>query len=238
MSDRRRWTAIAVALAAMVALVFGLGQWLVPIGPVPHVETLDREAVEGLVLLRAERGQFAGLGDEVRPLAETIEPGPARPLATLYTRRAYAGAPPIIPHDVLDVSNGATCLGCHLDGGWAEPFSAWTPKTPHPELRACHQCHVPQTIEVVFRRVAWPGPPTPPRGRAALPEGPPSIPHRLQMRENCAACHAGPAAPAEIRTSHPERAGCLQCHVLQNAPGVWTRGAALNSAAAIEEEHP
>jgi cytochrome c-type protein NapB len=33
------------------------------------------------------------------------------------------------------------------------------------------------------------------------------------MRENCAACHAGPAAREEIRTSHPERTRCRQCHV-------------------------
>jgi nitrate reductase (cytochrome), electron transfer subunit len=237
-SDRRRWTVIAVALAGMVALVFGLGERLTRTGPVPHVQALDREAAEGLVLLRAQRGQYTGLGEAARAVPDTVAAGPDRPLASRYTRRAYAGAPPVIPHAVLDVASGATCLGCHLDGGWAEPFSAWTPKTPHPELRACHQCHVPQATEAMFRRIDWPAAPPPPRGRAALPEGPPSIPHRLQMREHCAACHAGPAVPAEIRTSHPERAGCLQCHVLQDTPGVWTRSATSGSGAAIEEEHP
>jgi hypothetical protein len=33
------------------------------------------------------------------------------------------------------------------------------------------------------------------------------------MRENCAACHTGPAAREEIRTTHPERIRCRQCHV-------------------------
>jgi hypothetical protein len=42
---------------------------------------------------------------------------------------------------------------------------------------------------------------------------PPSIPHDLQLRGNCLACHMGPAAVAEIRTTHPERSDCRQCHV-------------------------
>jgi cytochrome c-type protein NapB len=33
------------------------------------------------------------------------------------------------------------------------------------------------------------------------------------MRENCAACHSGPGARAEIITTHPERVRCRQCHV-------------------------
>ena len=50
----------------------------------------------------------------------------------------------------------------------------------------------------------------------ALEESPPVIPHQLQMRENCLACHAGPGAPKEIRVSHPERINCRQCHVPNN----------------------
>ncbi len=44
------------------------------------------------------------------------------------------------------------------------------------------------------------------------------IPHDLQLRGNCLACHGGPAAVAEIRTAHPERANCRQCHVPADAP--------------------
>jgi cytochrome c-type protein NapB len=47
---------------------------------------------------------------------------------------------------------------------------------------------------------------------------PPPIPHDLQFRENCLACHGGPAAVAAIRTSHPERVNCRQCH-LEPEPG-------------------
>jgi cytochrome c-type protein NapB len=38
------------------------------------------------------------------------------------------------------------------------------------------------------------------------------------MRENCRACHAGPGAVAELRTTHPERVSCRQCHALAAPP--------------------
>ena len=50
-------------------------------------------------------------------------------------------------------------------------------------------------------------------GDRATAGAPPRIPHRLLMRENCVACHDGPAAREEIRTDHPERDRCRQCHV-------------------------
>jgi cytochrome c-type protein NapB len=51
-----------------------------------------------------------------------------------------------------------------------------------------------------------------------MPASPPPIPHALQMRENCRACHAGPGAVAELRTTHPERVTCRQCHALGAPP--------------------
>jgi cytochrome c-type protein NapB len=51
-----------------------------------------------------------------------------------------------------------------------------------------------------------------------MPGSPPPIPHALQMRENCRACHAGPGAVAELRTTHPERVTCRQCHALGAPP--------------------
>ncbi|HEX7788274.1 MAG TPA: hypothetical protein VF653_18790 [Methylomirabilota bacterium] len=56
---------------------------------------------------------------------------------------------------------------------------------------------------------------------AAMPGSPPPIPHGLQMRENCRACHAGPGAVAELRTTHPQRVSCRQCHAL-GAPSAET----------------
>ena len=52
------------------------------------------------------------------------------------------------------------------------------------------------------------------------------------MRENCAACHDGPGAREEIRTSHPERTRCRQCHVpvTDNQPFESSLGAGLTDA--------
>jgi hypothetical protein len=51
-----------------------------------------------------------------------------------------------------------------------------------------------------------------------MPGSPPPIPHALQMRENCRACHAGPGAVSGLRTTHPERVTCRQCHGLAAPP--------------------
>ena len=51
------------------------------------------------------------------------------------------------------------------------------------------------------------------RGPRLNPLAPPTIPHKTFMRENCTACHSGTAAREEIRTPHPERQRCRQCHV-------------------------
>ena len=51
------------------------------------------------------------------------------------------------------------------------------------------------------------------KGQRLTDYSPPVIPHKTFMRENCTACHTGPAAREEIRTPHPERARCRQCHV-------------------------
>ncbi len=53
---------------------------------------------------------------------------------------------------------------------------------------------------------------------------PPVIPHQLLMRENCAACHTGPAAREEIRCTHPERVRCAQCHVEATTTVEFVRG--------------
>ncbi len=139
-----------------------------------------------------------------------------RTLDNYYKNRAFPGAPPSIPHDVIDeLSMGDnSCLKCHSNGGFVEKFNAYTPVTPHPELVNCRQCHVPEQTNSVFKqnsfekkRVLGAG------NNNAMPGSPPVIPHQLQLRENCLACHAGPSAPREIRVSHPERVNCRQCHV-------------------------
>ena len=127
-------------------------------------------------------------------------------------------------------------------------FEAYAPVTPHPELTDCLQCHVADDAVVgislpndapdaLCRQCHAPGVVRSGHAndneRSALwpvvqatssADPPPPIPHELTLRSNCVACHAGPAAVQEIRTSHPERASCLQCHVTSSAAPPFKRG--------------
>ncbi len=163
-------------------------------------------------------------------------PEGGRDLRTYYENRAYPGAPPLIPHPLVSEKGigGKTCLQCHENGGYTEQFKAFAPVTPHPELLNCRQCHVPKTTEGLFANSNFTKPDPPVLGQSAMPGSPPVIPHTLQLRENCLACHAGPAAPKAIKVSHPERVNCRQCHVparlddlfekpLMEDASTWTR---------------
>ena len=131
-------------------------------------------------------------------------------------RRAYDGAPPTIPHE-----NFATkCAACHDARGTAVDGVGFAPASPHAgTVRAagterCGQCHVFIQGESLFVASEYVGLAQDlTAGDRATDGAPPRIPHRTLMRENCVACHDGPAAREEIRTSHPERARCRQCHV-------------------------
>jgi cytochrome c-type protein NapB len=167
-----------------------------------------------------------------------------RSLARFRFLRAYPGAPPRIPHGfTADEFRTGACNTCHQRGGYSPRFNAYVPLTPHPEMPACLQCHVgrdevtgvslpsldPSTVcrqchapgasrwaesLVDWRPMAWPS-----RTSPAEDGGVPAINHDLFFRGNCLACHSGPSAVAEIRTTHPERADCRECHVLPD-PGV------------------
>lgn len=142
-----------------------------------------------------------------------------RTLDEYYKNRAYHGAPPIIPHPVADEKNmgGNSCLKCHQNGGFTEKYKAYAPVTPHPEMVNCKQCHVSQKTQSMFKGTNFRRIVVPKVGvNNALEGSPPIIPHQLQLRENCLACHAGPSAPKEIRVTHPERVNCRQCHVMNN----------------------
>ncbi|MGE3314386.1 MAG: hypothetical protein AB7O26_04660 [Planctomycetaceae bacterium] len=131
-------------------------------------------------------------------------------------RAAYTGAPPVIPHPPLS----GKCTTCHSRNGSTLPGFGFAPANPHTktigmgEGARCRQCHVFQQTEKLFAestfephlRLAWT------TSRAAA-HAPPTIPHALFMREDCAACHTGPSARSEIRCSHPLRVRCQQCHV-------------------------
>jgi len=142
-------------------------------------------------------------------------------------RRLYDGAPPVIPHQPM----GAACVTCHNEAGMNVPGLGFAPPSPHGEtlgmknqaaggLARCQQCHVFQQIETPWVPSTFVGLRQDLRRGSRLYDGaPPVIPHKTFMRENCLACHSGPAAREEIRTSHPERTRCLQCHVEQVTTG-------------------
>ncbi len=173
-------------------------------------------AVVGLAVL--------GSGLAPRGVAQGAE---ARsPAAVRAARRAYDGAPPVIPHAPV----GADCIACHNEQGLAVPDLGFAPPSPH-ELTAglsaasrCVQCHVYRRTDELFVATTFEGLRQDLRsGRRHHPWAPPVRPHPRFLRENCQACHAGPAARDEIRTTHPERARCEQCHLAAETSGLFVR---------------
>jgi cytochrome c-type protein NapB len=133
-------------------------------------------------------------------------------------RRAYDGAPPTIPHATI-----GECASCHDDDGTAIQGVGVAPTSPHGrermagDMQRCRQCHVPASTEALLVASRFNGMPQGPwRGGRFYEGAPPTIPHTLQLRENCLACHGGESARPEIRTTHPERIRCGQCHVPQS----------------------
>ena len=194
------------------------------------------ERVEGPVA--AEAGVF-----RTRPGMLSVEPDARRrpdahprTLATFRLLRSYPGAPPRVPHGLTAVEFRTNrCNTCHERGGFSQRFGAYAPVNPHPEWASCLQCHAtnellvglplpqaspddacrqchsrgPSRFEETgldWRPAAWPAT----QGRAG---GVPVIPHELQTRGHCLSCHMGPGSVSEIRTTHPERSNCRQCHV-------------------------
>jgi len=139
-------------------------------------------------------------------------------------RRAYDGAPPVIPH----ASFGTNCSACHNAQGMPVEGTGYAPASPHEgtdkagATTRCQQCHVFVTDDDLFVSSDFVGLQQDlRRGGRLNPIAPPTIPHRTLMRENCLACHAGPGARQEIVTSHPERTRCRQCHVAVTTTGVF-----------------
>jgi cytochrome c-type protein NapB len=164
--------------------------------------------------------------------SDATVPAPGRggtpsPSLVRAARRAYDGAPPTIPHP----DPGAACSACH-DGDGQAVGAGFAPASPHvrtPEEGAtlrCRQCHVFVTTERAFVDNDFIGLPQNLRpGGRATPGAPPTIPHRILMRETCVACHAGPGARPEIRSRHPERTRCRQCHVAVADTGTFPSAA-------------
>ncbi len=156
---------------------------------------------------------------------------PGRPGATKTAaveraeRRLFDGAPPVIPHGEM----GAACVECHNAQGVAVAGLGFAPPSPHEQTRGlsaasrCQQCHVYRLDDAPFRANSFVGLAQDLRaGRTLYTGAPPVMPHPVFMRENCLACHSGPAAREEIRTPHPDRPRCRQCHVEQTTTATFT----------------
>lgn len=157
-----------------------------------------------------------GGGDEESLYVPGVQGAVKSSPAVRAARRAYDGAPPVIPHQ----SFGVGCTQCHTLRGMSVPEFGFAPPSPHQNTPGmsdgsrCNQCHVFQQTDELFVASGFEGwRPDGQHGTRAYETAPPVIPHPVLMRENCLACHDGPAAREEIRTTHPERANCKQCHV-------------------------
>ncbi|MFO0811363.1 MAG: hypothetical protein U0746_22265 [Gemmataceae bacterium] len=151
-----------------------------------------------------------------RPAAVPEPPATAaKSLAVRAERRAYDGAPPVIPHAPL----GNPCITCHTTVAREVPGIGLAPPNPHlktvglSETSRCQQCHVFQTATTTFVASDFrPLRQSLVHGDRLYPHAPPVVPHHLFMREDCVSCHSGAAGRTEIRCSHPDRENCLQCH--------------------------
>lgn len=169
-----------------------------------------------------ERGVFSRSD---KALLHQQMPESSNKLSDYYENRAYPGAPPMIPHPLISEKGigGKICLQCHENGGYAAQFQAFAPITPHPELLNCKQCHLPKKTDSFFKSTDWQKTAASDIQQVAMPSAPPMIPHDLDMRSNCLSCHANPAAPKEIRVSHPERVNCRQCHLPKNTLEIFSK---------------
>lgn len=213
----RKYAWIGVGATLMFATVFVAGEALLESN---ESAILPLTGVGDTPSIPTESGVFRLAKIALHYRDSPAAPESRRSLDSFYARRAYPGAPPVIPHAIADPTSfgGRTCLACHGDGGWAPAFGAYAPVTPHPDFGNCVQCHVASSDVAPFRATTFQPVERPQIHRTAMPGSPPQIPHDLFMRDNCLACHAGPGAVREIRTTHPERVNCRQCHAQGSTP--------------------
>jgi hypothetical protein len=249
-----RILAIGVAVLAMLAVIRMVAPAIRGLGPdahfppVTHVGEPDAPIASEAHPYRTRPGTLA-----VSPFVDRRPQAQPRTMEIHRSLRAYPGAPPRIPHGLTEPEFRLTlCNSCHARGGFAPRFGAYTPVTPHPGWSDCLQCHAPDamtvglgipriTDDVICRQchvnpdqpppslvsLDWEPKAWPELGQRAMEGSPQWIPHTLQYREDCLACHGGPWAVVGIRTTHPERVDCRACHVTVEeamaAEGTFTR---------------
>lgn len=198
----------------------------------------DEEKVSDVLPVRVPTGAEArGEPEQVRELgkAQPWKGAPVLPfrlvsdreaarehsLEARAARRSFEGAPPVMPHSASFGQGSKTCLECHTSG-MKLGERVGHPRS-HGPLPNCLQCHVESinrelpTADRVVNTFAGRRPERhPERHQERAPEIaaglPPQIPHTLHMRNRCLSCHGEFGYPG-LRTSHPERALCVQCHV-------------------------
>lgn len=223
----------AVIAGAAVGYFVGINDGVTPHTPVPLPKTGHAQATHTDLPQAVSYRQMAAtnLGPNAAWISRLPEPtsDPAVLFATLPVdeqdrqasvearaqRRAFSGAPPVIPH-AIDQTSAASCLACHGEG--LKVGTVVAPRMSHESYANCTQCHVEMTNRALppivalrvganrFDGLATPGP-----GERAWPGAPPTVPHTTWMRENCMSCH-GELAQHGLRTSHPWRVNCNQCH--------------------------
>jgi cytochrome c-type protein NapB len=177
-------------------------------------------------LLRLLLAAACGRDDSAR-VAVPGHAGATKTPATMRAlRRAYDGAPPVVPHQDFRMA----CTSCHKPEGVSLPEIGFAPPMPHEQTRGlsaisnCKQCHVFKRTDETFRASSFEGLRQDLRpGRQMHLYAPPVLPHPVFMRENCLACHTGPAAREEVRCDHPERPRCVQCHVPRTTAAEFSR---------------
>jgi cytochrome c-type protein NapB len=157
--------------------------------------------------------KIKGLSPTLLEPVQQTEGQKAEALALRASRRAYDGAPPVVPHPITQ-DTASSCLACHQDG--LRVGDRIAPKISHRAYTNCTQCHVesdnkafaagPPLTDNTFIGVASPA-----KGERAWQGAPPTIPHSTLMRSDCMSCH-GVNGLAGIRSTHPWRQSCTQCH--------------------------
>jgi cytochrome c-type protein NapB len=239
---RLPWVILAVSSTVAIA---GFFSGVSSSRPAAHAGRAEARAPSSAVLAAAGGGEvmpsYAELrelrrGDNGRMYAGAVaalvapapEPlaGPAKTeadwssaLAWRASRRAYAGAPPTIPHPIGQLAVNA-CLACHQDGATVGGRTA--PLMGHARYESCVQCHVPSAGGPPGAAASDGGPPTLApsafaglatfgRGGRAHAGAPPTIPHPTLMRSRCESCHGGKGLLG-LRSPHLSRQSCTQCH--------------------------
>lgn len=247
--ERRLWVVGGAAALAVAAVGYFTGTRPPPprdVVPAVASAATDLEATRAVPRyadLRSTRrgpnaaiyeGAFEQLRGEPTALESQSPEDRALALEARRSRRAYDGAPPTIPHEI-DQRQYPDCLACHEKGATIAGKRA--PRMSHVRFDSCTQCHVvgtaprPLPVGQLLTASEFAGLEAPAGGERAYPGAPPTIPHPTFMREQCSSCH-GTGGLHGLRTSHPDRQSCTQCHapsavldqrVRAESPPPWER---------------